>query len=292
MRRNRICCIAIAALAVFAFAPYAEAGSAWSPLGKSMRAGRNGNISRLGQGGAALSRLSRNRGSGLSSLARGVSRAKGGSIRQGLSRGGVRSGSASRVIEGIARTSRGGFRRGLPSSREGMSSFSGVAGALQQLNRGGVSSNASLRGELAGLAEAWEQSSRRGGRYCPSGVGALQSGAGYGNPLENIGLLGNYLSQAYGVPSNAYGSGYYRDEADAMAKAYRDVGIANALVSLVGVMASVSHNQSCAMSPAPPTVVESYSEWVPEVFDPTTGQKLGGGYYVMRPRPTPVTVRY
>lgn len=92
-----------------------------------------------------------------------------------------------------------------------------------------------------------------------------------------------------------------------MARAYRDVGLAHAAVGLVGILVSAAQQadyMAAAPAPAPagyyerqavvvqPRRYEQYQEWIPELYDPYTGQKLGGGYYETRTRVVPEVIQY
>jgi hypothetical protein len=107
-----------------------------------------------------------------------------------------------------------------------------------------------------------------------------------------------------------YGRGYgdrYSDPNREMAKAYRDVGIANAVVGLVGVLATVAAQENRAMATPvygvqPVTAptgrierqqvlvregrVEEYTVWVPEHTISGTGEKVLG-HYQTRQRTVP-----
>jgi hypothetical protein len=41
-----------------------------------------------------------------------------------------------------------------------------------------------------------------------------------------------------------------------------------------------------------PARYEQYQEYIPEIYDPRTGQKTGGGYYETRTRQIPEQVEY
>ena len=108
-------------------------------------------------------------------------------------------------------------------------------------------------------------------------------------------------------PGDYYGNGYSHD--NEMAKAYRDVGIANAVVGLVGIAATVAREPAyygpayttaapVYATPRPtgqwvrervvvaPARYETYQVWIPEIYDPYTGQR-SGGYYETRTRTIP-----
>ncbi len=158
-------------------------------------------------------------------------------------------------------------------------------------------------GGLPGLSRGSDRSSQRG-----------PGGANYGDLLNLFQGMGEQLYRAQGY---AHGRPSYREE-DAMAKAYRDVGIMNALVGLTGVLISASQNANYGTvahgprhtpAPAPaayapsgrwerqavvlqPQQQEQSRVWVPETYDAHTGQKVSGGYYEVRTRITPEVVQY
>ncbi len=76
-----------------------------------------------------------------------------------------------------------------------------------------------------------------------------------------------------------------------MAKAYREVGIANAVVGLVGILVQASENNRYQGSQGQwtrerviisPARYETYQVWVPPIYDPRTGAKVGGGFHENR----------
>lgn len=90
--------------------------------------------------------------------------------------------------------------------------------------------------------------------------------------LENRGRYDDYFDP------------YRRHDEDEMAKAYRDVGIANAIVNLVGVIATIDANQR-VQRPAGGRYVqekfiikegyyEEYEVWVPDTFDERTRETI------------------
>ncbi len=108
--------------------------------------------------------------------------------------------------------------------------------------------------------------------------------------LQGLGGYGN-------SPWQGYGHGRREDE---MAKAYRDVGIMNAVVALVGIAAVVSQNSAQAQAvavPAPavervvvsPARYETVQVWVPPLYDQRTGAQIGGGYHESRSQYVPET---
>lgn len=154
------------------------------------------------------------------------------------------------------------------------------------------------------------------------GLGRLLEGSrGFGglghstNP--GIGAFGEAL-RAFGDHSGYGGYGGWNRYENEMADAYRDAAIANAVVGLVGIMVSAAQQPQCttvaaapisvapmpvAVAPPPgrwerqtvvvePAHYETYQEWIPEIYDSRTGQKIGGGYYESRSRLVPETYQY
>lgn len=171
---------------------------------------------------------------------------------------------------------------------------------MPSLSRG---QNSRSRGSSSGL-----NSLRNLGQSRGSSRNSSRSGLGnWSNIIEGLGALhgGGYggYDEPYGYPWG-YGN-RHRDEDD-MAKAYREVGMVNAMVNLVGVMVMATQQQNVCgtvQQQGPPgqwqreaVVVqpkryEQYQEWIPELFDPHTGQK-SGGYYETRTRLVPEIVEY
>ena len=109
------------------------------------------------------------------------------------------------------------------------------------------------------------------------------------NGLGGLGGLGNY-------PFNS-GYGQYGRQEDGMANAYREVGIANAVVGLVGIAAQASQYNRYAQPAGgqwtrervlvSPAHYETSQVWIPESFDPRTGARIGGGFYETRTQYVP-----
>lgn len=109
--------------------------------------------------------------------------------------------------------------------------------------------------------------------------------------LDRRGQYSDYGRGGYGNP---WDQGYGRE--DEMAKAYREVGIANAVVGLVGVLVQASENsrycepqgqwtrERVLISPAR---YETYQVWIPPAYDSRTGAKIGGGFYETRTQVIP-----
>jgi len=114
------------------------------------------------------------------------------------------------------------------------------------------------------------------------------------------GLLGQYLQ-------NEYGSGYHNFDPyagqKAQAKAYRDAAITNAVVNVVGILATAHQQQQYAVvapAPAPRGYVErqrvlvhegrieEYQVWVPQYTIPATGEVVLGHHETRRREIPPV----
>ena len=88
---------------------------------------------------------------------------------------------------------------------------------------------------------------------------------------------------------------------DAVAHAIRDVGMANAFVNLAGIAVSATRPPVYCAQPCGhyvrerivvrPAHYETYQVWIPEVYDPYTGEKAGG-YYETRTQWIPETYQY
>ena len=186
-------------------------------------------------------------------------------------------------------------------------SRSGLNASSVRRGPSGFRPGGSFRGESPFRGISRMQNSRSVfGNQSP--FGRSQSGS---NPFDR-GSFGSLLQNAGRHSRDNYRDGYrggyynaYQRETDSMARAYRDVGIANALVGLVGVLATASQQQGYACAPASPqgywqrqaVVVEpqryeQYQEWIPELYDSRTGQKIGGGYYEVRTQLVPEVVEY
>lgn len=136
-------------------------------------------------------------------------------------------------------------------------------------------------------------SSSRSSGYGGSNRSSLGN-SGSGDVLRSLGEAigqrvrdGNYRDDRYDYP---FGSRDRRHD-DSMAKAYRDVGMAHAVVNLVGVMVQASQaNRYCQTQGqwvrervlVAPARYETRQVWIPEMFDPHTGRKVGGGHYETR----------
>jgi len=183
------------------------------------------------------------------------------------------------------------IRRAAPSSRGGASSLSRSSG------RSGLSRTPSTR----------SSPSSRGGSSPFGGLGrSRNSGSLGGSDRPGLTALGNLLD---GIQRNRdgrdgrYGGRYDSDKA--MASAYRDAAIANAVVGLVGIFVEAGMRNQCRAQPAAatghyethrvivqPGRYEQDRVWIPEKYDPNTGRKLGGGHHETRTRWIPETVEY
>ena len=151
-----------------------------------------------------------------------------------------------------------------------------------------------------------------------SNLGRLgSSNRNHWNSNGSSGLFGSRNNfSGFGGFGGGYGSGWgggYHHSHNDFADAYRDVGIATAAVGLVGIIANVAANADqryvtpvpvAVPAPAPagywarqavvvqPERYEQYQEWIPELYDSRTGQKIGGGYYESRTRLVPQVVEH
>lgn len=137
-----------------------------------------------------------------------------------------------------------------------------------------------------------------------NGIGGL---FGSRNNYSGFGGFGGGYGSGWG---GGFGSGWgggYRHGHNDFADAYRDVGIATAAVGLVGILtnaALAADYRAAVPAPAPagywarqavvvqPERYEQYQEWIPEIYDSRTGQKIGGGYHETRTRLVPQVLEY
>lgn len=161
-------------------------------------------------------------------------------------------------------------------------SANGLLGPLGQYGIG----NGRVLDAIRGYAQ------RYNGGYRDSGHGHMNRGGwgGYGNGYGYPGQHRmNKSDLFYGAASPYPYGGSYPYQDDGYARAIRDVGIANAVVNLVGIAATSSRYAYPAAPVVEQVVVqppryETYQVWIPEVYDPNTGLKIGGGYYETRTR--------
>jgi len=143
---------------------------------------------------------------------------------------------------------------------------------------------------------------RSGGLGLPGlsrGTAPLADAAGLSRGFGSMGNRSGFGGfPGLGMPSMPrFGNDHY-----SMSKAVRDVGIAHAVVGLVGIMANAAQAERCVAVPAghwerravvvQPERYEQYQEWIPELYDSRTGVKIGGGYYETRSRLVPQVVQY
>ncbi len=176
---------------------------------------------------------------------------------------------------------------------------SAIRGAARNAARSQALSRSSRMGRSAGLSRSSNRpildALRNGARHNSGNtpiLDALRDGR-YGNGYRGHDL-GDYLRDRY---DDRHG---YRHDGGDYADAYRDVGIANAVVSLVGILANTATQQQPRYAaPQPVARYETHKVlvkeghyvqekvWVPEIFDPRTGRQSGGGYYETRSRFVP-----
>jgi len=204
---------------------------------------------------------------------------------------------------------------GLGKALAGAASHHGKGGGLPNLSRairvGGHSGGQNL-GNL--LGQGFRNSGHGGSQNLGGllGQGLRNGSSGHGNSQNLGGLLGqglrngsighgeilqSLIGQGYGngYGNGGYGHGYgYDNHGYDMPEAYRDVGIANAVVGLVGIAAQAAQNSQYYQYAQPvqqyykervlvsPSHYETRQVWIPESFDPQTGAKIGGGFYENR----------
>lgn len=141
------------------------------------------------------------------------------------------------------------------------------------------------------------------GRNPGLGQNPFGNGNSSGNGLG--GLLGQYLNNGYGY--NRHFDPYEGEKAQA--KAYRDAAIANAIVNVVGILATANQprlqavcpTQGVAAAPAAPCGyverqrilvqegrTEEYQVWIPEYTIPETGELVVGHHETRRREIAPV----
>ena len=187
--------------------------------------------------------------------------------------------------------------RGIGSSR-GLSSLGGRSLRGIASPRG----KSPFSGSTAGRALRDGLSSGRNGLRAPgalSGRGSSARDLGKGIDRDRVrDALGSLMNRGgYGDYGDYGGHGGWNDYENEMADAYRDVGIANAVVGLVGIAAQVAVQSRQYAAPAQqyqservlvaPARYETTQVWIPESYDPRTGVKLGGGFYETRTQYVP-----
>ena len=172
-----------------------------------------------------------------------------------------------------------------------------IGQGLRNAGRNGGGHGANLGGLIGqGLRNA----GRNGGGHGANlggliGEGLRNGSIGNGQLLQTLGDAVRQGHGGWGYGRGGYGYGGYGYSDYDMSKAYRDVGIANAVVGLVGIAAQAAQNgayyggyaqpaqqyyrERVLVSPAR---YETKQVWVPESFDPRTGAKIGGGFYETR----------
>jgi hypothetical protein len=213
-----------------------------------------------------------------------------------------------------SRSLRAPVQRSAPSSRAFRSpSRSGPSRTFSAPSRSASSSGARELGERIGS----RLGSVAGGRSNTPILDALL-GNRSNDTKDGLGTLGDIFR------NNRYDRRGY-DDNDDFADAYLAVGLANAAVGLVGVLAENNryrygpgyapanhYGDSCAYcraeasyapAPQPQRIVtervlveqgryEQSEVWIPESYNPNTGQKLGGGFYETRTRYIPPQYQY
>ncbi len=186
-----------------------------------------------------------------------------------------------------------------------------LAGAVSHHGNGGLPIlSQALRGgghgraqNLGGLLGQGLRSGSFGGGHSQNMGGLLGQGLrngsiGHGEILQS--LIGQGYGNGHGRGGyGGYGGYGYGYDGYGMPQAYRDVGIANAVVGLVGIAAQASQNSQYYQYAQPtqqyyrervlvaPARYETTQVWVPESFDPRTGAKIGGGFYENRTQLVP-----
>jgi hypothetical protein len=179
----------------------------------------------------------------------------------------------------------------------------------QGLRNGGGRGGSQNLGNLLGQGLRNGGSGRGGSQNLGSllGQGLRNGNIGNGQILQSLIGQGGYghgggnYNGGYGGCNNYGGGQGYGDYGYGMPQAYRDVGIANAVVGLVGIAAQTAqtsayyngayaqpvqryYNERVLVSPSR---YETTQVWVPESFDPRTGAKIGGGFYENRTQLVP-----
>ncbi len=215
---------------------------------------------------------------------------------------GMRAAHAGHAAQGVRAQSGAGLlsqlgRQGVGNGRV----LEAVRGLAQSYGSGsGYRGHGTFQGHRTGNGyhgRGWDQRYRTGSGYQGYGYASRGARKGYipGYGLTNRGYYGGYgtgYATPYApcaVPAPCYDDGYSR--------AIRDVGLANAAVNLIGIAATAGAYAYPAPVAVQPVVVqpshyETYQVWVPEVYDPATGARIGGGYYETRTRLVPGTRPY
>ncbi len=190
-------------------------------------------------------------------------------------------------------------------------SFRGTSRSMSSVRRpSGSMSSARRPSTSIGGARSANRNGSLGGARSANRIGSFpgigngnRSGLGYGrNGIGNGGALGGLLEQYL---YNEYGGGRNFDPyagEKAHAKAYRDAAIANAVVNVVGILATTQQQKACAVkAPAAPRGhvetqrilvqegrTEEYRVWVPQYTIPATGEVVVGHHETRQREIAPV----
>lgn len=208
-----------------------------------------------------------------------------------------------RLGKAAASAARSGALKAPGRSLRGAGSSRGLSGPGGRSLRGIPSARGRdpFSSGTAGRALRDGLSSGRNGLRAPGALsGRGSSGRDLGKGIDRdrvMDALGGLMNRGgYGDYGGYGGYGGWNDYENEMADAYRDVGIANAVVGLVGIAAQFAQARQCA-APAQqyrtervlvaPARYETTQVWIPESYDPRTGVKLGGGFYETRTQYVP-----
>lgn len=178
--------------------------------------------------------------------------------------------------------------RSMPSTRPSIGKTGTYSGTRSLRSSPGISPQSQSRGTRPPTRSAsgnsgYGRSSRDSSSSNRSGDALRSLGNALGQELRNR----NSRESSSNYPYDPYDGRY----GDGMAKAYRDVGIANAVVGLVGVIVQGAQNNAACQAQGhwarervlvAPARYETRQVWIPAAFDPYTGRQLGGGYYETR----------
>lgn len=192
--------------------------------------------------------------------------------------------------------------RGAPRSMSSARRTTGSIGGARSANRNGSLGGARSANRNSSIGGA--RSANRIGNYPGLGSGSgNRRGLGYGgNGIGNGGPLGGLLEQYL---YNEYGGGRNFDPyagEKAHAKAYRDAAIANAVVNVVGILATSQQQRVHAVkAPVAPRGhvqqqrilvqegrTEEYRVWIPQYTIPATGEVVVGHHETRQRELAPV----
>ncbi len=214
---------------------------------------------------------------------------------------------AAGALDGLGRAAasaavRSGAGKAVGRSLRGMGSSRGLSSAAGRSLRGVAAGRGKtpFSGSTAGRALRNGLSSGRNGLRAPDslrGRGSSARDLGKGIDRDRVmDALGGLMNRGDYGGYGGYGGGGWNDYENEMADAYRDVGIANAVVGLVGIAAQFAQARQYA-APAQqyrtervlvaPARYETTQVWIPESYDPRTGVKLGGGFHETRTQYVP-----